>query len=158
MKRAFHKLLIVLPLSSALVVYALVGGIGAASSQGLIAMPPVGIAAHPPSLGAPGGTITTPVTPTVPRGRTPGQSTITVPGVSGSGSASSKNSGTVRPCGGGSNAAGAIPGNAGIATAPGSNPNNVATGVPSVSPGGTPDARSGTTINPSVRAGVPSSC
>jgi hypothetical protein len=153
-KRIVRKPFISLPLSSA-VLYAL-AGTSAGWSQGLIAAPPVGIAAHPSLSAAPGGTVTTPVTPSVPRGRTPGQSTITVPGVSGSGAISTKNSGAVRPCGGGSNATGAIPGNAGIVTAHGSNPNNVATGVPSIPAGGPPD--SGTRTNPSVRAGVPSSC
>jgi hypothetical protein len=132
------------------------GDVGAGSIPGPIVMPPVGVAR--PTMPAAPGTITTPVTPSVPRGRTPGQSTITIPGVSGSGAASTLNPATVRPCGTGSNAAGAIPGNAGIATAPGENPNNVAIGVPNIPAGDPPDAGSGTTTNPSVRPGVPSSC
>jgi hypothetical protein len=129
----------------------------AGSVPGPLLMPPVGPAARSTMPAAP-GTITTPVTPTVPRGRTPGQSTITIPGASGSGAASTANPGAVRPCGTGSNAAGAIPGNAGIATAPGENPNNVAIGIPNVPAGGTPDTGRDTTTNPSVRPGVPSSC
>src|ERR1700687_3610144 len=122
------------------------GSVDAGSIYGPIIMPPVG-AARPIQPAAP-ATITTPVTPTVPRGRTPGQSTITMPGVSGSGAASTLNPGTVHPCGTGSNATGAIPGNAGIATAPGENPNNVAIGVPNIPSGGAPNA--GATANPSV--------
>jgi hypothetical protein len=132
------------------------GSVDAGSIYGPIIMPPVG-AARPTMPAAP-GTITTPVTPTVPRGRTPGQSTITMPGVSGSGAASTVNPGTVRPCGTGSSAAGAIPGNAGIAAAPGENPNNVAIGVPNIPSGGAPDAGASATTNPSLRPGVPSSC
>jgi hypothetical protein len=134
----------------------LAGSVDAGSIPGPIVMPPVG-AARPTMPAAP-GTITTPVTPSVPRGRTPGQSTITIPGVSGSGAASTANPGTVRPCGTGSSAVGAIPGNAGIATAPGENPNNVAIGVPNIPAGGMPDAGAGATTNPSVRPGVSSSC
>jgi hypothetical protein len=140
----------------AALVSVLAGGADAGSIPGPIITPPVG-AARPTMPAAP-GTITTPVTPTVPRGRTPGQSTITIPGVSGSGAASTMNPGTVRPCGTGSSAAGAIPGNAGIATAPVENPNNIAIGVPNIPTGGTPDAGAAATTNPSVRPGVPSSC
>lgn len=147
---------LILLFASAMLVSAFASSAGAGSVPSLIWMPPVG-AARPTMPSAP-GTITTPVTPTVPRGRTPGQSTITIPGVSGSGVPSTMNSGTVRPCGGGANAAGSVRGNAGIATAPGENPNNIATGVPNVPSVGAPDAGAGTTINPSVRAGVPSSC
>ncbi len=134
---------------------ALAGGASAGSIPGPILMPAVG-AARPTMPTAP-GTITTPVTPTVPPVPTPGKSTITIPGVSGSGAASTRNPGTVRPCGTRAGAAGAIRGNAGIATAPGANPNNTATGVPNI-PSGGPDAASATTTNPSVRPGVPSSC
>ena len=140
------------PLLSAVFVFALAASAGAGSIPGLMLAPPVG-AARPTMPEAP-GTITTPVTPTVPPAPTPGKSTITIPGVSAPGTARSVNPGTVRPCG--SRAAGAILGNAGIATAPGENPNNVATGVPNIPSGGPPDA--GATANPSVRPGVPSSC
>ncbi len=133
------------------------GSVDAGSVPGPLLMPPVGPAARSTMPAAP-GTITTPVTPTVPRGRTPGQSTIAIPGASGSGAASTANPGTVRPCGTGSNAASAIPGNAGIATAPGENPNNVAIGVPNIPAGSTPAMGRDTTTNPSVRPGVPSSC
>jgi hypothetical protein len=153
--RCIRAPLIVLFVLTAAFVSTLAGGANAGSIPGPILMPPVG-AARPTMPDAP-GTITTPVTPTVPPSPTPGKSTITIPGVSGSSAASTRNPGTVRPCGTGSGAAGAIPGNAGIATAPGANPNNTATGVPNIPSGGS-DAASATTTNPSVRPGVPSSC
>ena len=146
-------LIVLFVLAAALV--ALAGGAHAGSIPGPIMMPPVG-AARPTMPDAP-GTITTPVTPTVPPSPTPGKSTITIPDVSGSGAASTRNPRAVRPCGMESGAAGAIPGNAGIATAPGANPNNTATGIPNIPSGGS-GAPSSTTTNPSVRPGVPSSC
>jgi hypothetical protein len=153
--RSVRAPLIVLLVSTVTLVWALVGGARAGSIPAPMLMPPVGLAR--PAMPAAPGTITTPVTPTVPPSPTPGKSTITIPGVSGSDAASTRNPGTVRPCGTGSGAAGAIPGNAGIATAPGANPNNTATGVPNIPAGGSGAASTATT-NPSVRPGVPSSC
>jgi hypothetical protein len=124
----------------------------AASSAPLLVMPPVGITAPPAPPAT--GTITTPTTPTVPPVPTPGRSTITIPGSSRSAAPSTRNPGTVRPCGGGANAAGNVRGNAGIYTAPVANSDRDTIGVPAL---GAPDAE-GTTINPSVRPGVPGSC
>jgi hypothetical protein len=152
--RAIRGVFTGLPPASAALVLALAGSAHAGSIPGPLVMPPVGPAARSTMPAAP-GTITTPVTPTVPPAPTPGKSTITLPGASGSGAASTRNPGTVRPCGSGASAAGTIPGNAGIVTAPVENPNNVETGVPTIPSGGAGPA---TTTNPSVRPGVPSTC
>ncbi|HLL28356.1 MAG TPA: hypothetical protein VKT73_12005 [Xanthobacteraceae bacterium] len=130
---------------------------GEGSAQGLLQMPPVGIGARP-AMPHVNGTITTPTTPTVPRGRTPGKSTIIIPGVSASGTPGTINPGSLHPCGNGSGAIGSIGGNAGIATAPLSNPNNAALGVPNIGARNAPDTGVAPTTNPSVRPGVPSSC
>ena len=133
---------------------ALVGGANAGSIPGLIDAPPVGAARPviPPAT----GTIVTPVTPTVPPAPVPGRSTITIPGASGSGAASTRNPGTVRPCGQEASAAGAAGGNAGIVTTPGAN--NEAAGFPNLPWDERADRRRTTTTNPSVRPGVPGSC
>ncbi len=144
---------ILLPLSAVLVC-ALAGSAIAGSIPAPLLMPPVGPAARSTMPDAP-GTITTPRTPTVPPSPTPGKSTITIPGASRSGLPSTANPATVRPCGKGSSAAGAVGGNAGIFTSPGAN--NDATGVPNIPSGGS-DAGAPTTTNPSVRPGVPSTC
>jgi hypothetical protein len=154
--RAIRGLFTGLPLASAALVLALADGAYAGSIPGPLVMPPVGPAARSTMPAAP-GTITTPATPTVPPSPTPGKSTITLPGASGSGAASTRNPGTARPCGSGASAAGTIPGNAGIVTAPVENPNNVETGVPTLPSGGAGTAPA-TTTNPSVRPGVPSAC
>jgi hypothetical protein len=126
----------------------------AASSGLLLVAPPAGIGAH--SIPGGGGTTVTPVTPTVPPGPVPGRSTIIIPGVSGSGAATTRNPAAARPCGWGSHAAGNIRGNAGVATAPASNPNNTRTGVPIIFAPDRWDTRP--TTNPSIRPGIPSSC
>jgi len=132
------------------------GEAGTNPVPGIIYVPPVGPAARstiPPAT----GTIVTPTTPTVPPVPTLGRSTITIPGASGPGLPSTLNPATARPCGRGAKAAGTIPGNAGIVTAPGSNPNNVGTGVPVLPPLRSPGGDD-TTTNPSVRPGIPGSC
>jgi hypothetical protein len=100
------------------------------------------------------GTLTTPTTPTVPKGPPVGQSTIISPGVSSPLLPSSGLAGSGTPCSGSAISFGSVPGNAGVGTtAIGAQNQN---GVPAAN--NQPAAGSIRGINPSVTPGVPGTC